>query len=120
MNTFFQYKEIPCLEIDNTNEEKNADEAGWIKRKKNPEDKRGFVISAVSSTDTNNSLQAASDGLASEDKMFACLDSGEQEQVKTILVKLIESLRNEATASAPQQVSAQPQTPPPWTRSFSG
>ncbi len=72
--------------------------SGFIKREKNPEDKRGFIISTIPLSKPDGCQEMTSAGMNNENSMFACLNSEEQEQLKKILEKLIESLKSESDA----------------------
>ncbi len=72
---------------------------GSIRREKNPDDKRGFIISACNVPEPNPVKKAHDD--EEEMDLFTCLNSKEKEQLKSILEKLVQSLKKETDLSLP-------------------
>lgn len=69
---------------------------GFIRRERNPDDRRGFILSAVTPAGNEQPREEAAGGQRREDDFFACLTDGEREQLKIILEKLVESLKRES------------------------
>ncbi|XXJ18068.1 MarR family winged helix-turn-helix transcriptional regulator [Desulfovibrio caledoniensis] len=67
-----------------------------ILRERNPEDRRGFIISP---TDQARSL--APDNDSGTDSQFDCLDQAERDQLRTILGKLVATLREDPMTGGP-------------------
>ncbi|WP_419786773.1 MarR family winged helix-turn-helix transcriptional regulator [Pseudodesulfovibrio sp.] len=69
---------------------------GWIARERNPDDRRGFIISATDRTmaDTNSGTETT-DGSAA---LFDCLADEERTALRDILTKLTDSLSKECPA----------------------
>ena len=68
-----------------------------ILRERNPEDRRGFIISP---TDQARAL-APDNGGDNTDALFDCLDEAERGQLRTILGKLVASLREDPATGGP-------------------
>ena len=66
---------------------------GLILRERNEEDRRGFIIAP---TDQARALAAPPDDDADADSLFGCLDQTERDQLRAILTKLVDSLRDDA------------------------
>ncbi len=67
---------------------------GWIERRRNENDKRSFVISAVSDVPGTPSGEPEGNR-ENADGLFACLDAAERGQLGGLLQKLIGSLEND-------------------------
>lgn len=68
-----------------------------ILRERNPEDRRGFIISP---TDLARTLAPDNDGNEA-DSQFDCLDEAERDQLRTILGKLVATLREDPMTGGP-------------------
>ncbi|WP_319582657.1 MarR family transcriptional regulator [uncultured Pseudodesulfovibrio sp.] len=75
---------------------RKLEDRGLILRERNPEDKRGFIISA---TDQARAMVPENDG--APDGLFDSLDETERDQLRTILGKLVASLREDPATGGP-------------------
>jgi DNA-binding MarR family transcriptional regulator len=66
---------------------------GMISRERNEKDKRSFVVSATEQA-RNLNMGRTSD-MMNADSLFACLDVEEQAQLRTILEKIVASLKDD-------------------------
>jgi len=68
-----------------------------IARRRNEADKRGFIISA---TAEGEALLGGHEGTFGEsaDRFFACIDDTEKEQLRSILLKIVEALKDDPLA----------------------
>lgn len=76
---------------------RKLEDRGLILRERNPEDRRGFIISP---TDLARGL-APDNGGGEADGQFDCLDQAERDQLRTILGKLVASLREDPATGGP-------------------
>ena len=67
---------------------------GLVRRERNPEDRRSFIVSATAAADALLSEREQA-GPGGDDRFFACLDDTEKEALRAILSKLVASLRDE-------------------------
>ncbi|OIQ50074.1 HTH-type transcriptional regulator MgrA [Pseudodesulfovibrio hydrargyri] len=67
-----------------------------ILRERNPEDRRGFIISP-----TDRARALVPDNGDDTDSLFACLDQAERDQLRSILGKLVASLREDPATGGP-------------------
>jgi len=76
---------------------RKLEDRGLVLRERNPEDRRGFIISP---TDQARALVPAN-GDADPDNLFDCLDQTEREQLRTFLGKIVASLREDPMTGGP-------------------
>jgi len=72
---------------------------GWITRERNPEDRRGFVISATERTMASVEPDDGAEGGQAD--LFACLNDEERTSLRDILTKLTASLSDDPLAGEP-------------------
>ncbi|MEZ7198152.1 MarR family winged helix-turn-helix transcriptional regulator [Pseudodesulfovibrio karagichevae] len=77
---------------------RKLEDRGLILRERNPEDRRGFIISP---TDQARELAPGNGGSPGVDSQFDRLDEAEREQLRAILGKLIASLREDPMIEGP-------------------
>jgi DNA-binding MarR family transcriptional regulator len=77
---------------------RKLEDRGLILRERNPEDRRGFIISP---TDQARELAPDNGGALGVDNLFDCLDETEREQLRAILGKLVASLREAPVTGEP-------------------
>ncbi|WP_338668938.1 MarR family winged helix-turn-helix transcriptional regulator [Pseudodesulfovibrio methanolicus] len=75
---------------------RKLEDRGLILRERNPEDRRGFIISP-----TDQARGLAPDDGGEADSQFDCLDQAERDQLRTILGKLVASLREDPATGGP-------------------
>jgi len=68
---------------------------GLITRERNPEDRRGFIISI---TPEGREMLGDTPERTGSDGFFACLDETEKEQLRAILAKIADALRDDPMA----------------------
>ncbi|EGB15622.1 transcriptional regulator, MarR family [Pseudodesulfovibrio mercurii] len=76
---------------------RKLEDRGLILRERNEEDRRSFIISP---TDQARALDTDGNG-TDADNQFDCLDQAERDQLRTILGKLVNSLREDPAACGP-------------------
>jgi DNA-binding MarR family transcriptional regulator len=77
---------------------RKLEDRGLILRERNPEDRRGFIISP---TDLARGMAPDNGGGPGADGQFDCLDPAEREQLRAILGKLVASLREDPMTGGP-------------------
>jgi DNA-binding MarR family transcriptional regulator len=75
---------------------RKLEDRGLILRERNPEDRRGFIISP-----TDRARALATESGDAPDGLFDCLDEAERGQLRTILGKLVASLREDPLTGGP-------------------